>query len=394
VTQFVSKPLRIFHFVESLAADTGGPSRTVPRLALALSSLGHRVEVGVMDHPSQSISSEGCDLLASDKVVVTRFDAGGRRLALQLHERVRSADVVNVHGLWNPANHVACVAARELEVPLVVSPRGMLERWAFQRKSLKKRIGWWTYQRRDLRCATVVHATSRQEYGSVERLGVNSSVAMVPNGVDPPPTGIANGALPPRSILFLSRVDPKKGIPLLIDAAARIREPLRADGWRILVVGPGDPRYIERLRRTANAAGVSDLFEFRPAVHGTEKWSLLGSAELFVLPSFSENFGVVVGEALASGTPVVTTTGTPWSEVQTSGCGWWVETDAGSISEALLCAIRLTGEQRRAMGDRGRTLIQQRYNWEQIARAMSELYEGAIALRTFPKPRAFSSRAS
>jgi glycosyltransferase involved in cell wall biosynthesis len=364
--------MRIFHFVQSLDADTGGPSRTVPRLAQAQAALGHTVEVGVVEHDRSRISSEAAALLASN-VKVTFFESMGK-----LPDRVKTAEVVNVHGIWNLANHAACSATSDAGVPLVVSPRGMLEPWALRNKPFKKQIGWWTYQRRDLQRADALHATSEQERANMSRLRLRAPVTVVPNGVDAPPASARSDVLPPRSLLFLSRIDRKKGIPMLIEAAAEIAAPMRDSGWRIFIVGPSEPSYVAELRRLMQTRNVADLFEFRPAVDGVEKWSLLKSAEVMVLPTYSENFGLVIAEALASGTPVLTTTGTPWCDLQTLQCGWWVEPKSAALVDALREAINLTGEQRRAMGSRGAALVRERFDWPHVAEAMIELYRDVI----------------
>jgi glycosyltransferase involved in cell wall biosynthesis len=249
----------------------------------------------------------------------------------------------------------------------------MLEPWALKHKRLKKKLAWWLYQQRDLQAASLLHATSMEERQQFGKLGLRTRAVMIPNGVDAAPAGLTQ-ALPPRSVLFLSRIHPKKGLELLVRAVAGSALFWRNEGWRLYIVGPGSPEYVAFVERMIVDAGIADFVEMREAVDGTEKWSLLSSAELVVLPTYSENFGLVVAEALSAGTPVVTTTGTPWSELQEQQCGWWVPLEEGSLTAAMREALSLTTEERKRMGERGRDLMSQRYSWPAIAAQMLEAY--------------------
>jgi len=180
--------------------------------------------------------------------------------------------------------------------------------------------------------------------------------------------------------LFLSRIHPVKGLLNLVAAWDR----LRPAGWRMVICGPDEGGHLEQVKRTVAKVGLSSAFEFKPAVYGLEKNALCASADLFVLPSFSENFGLVIAEALACGVPVITTKGTPWEELHTRQCGWWIDIGVEPLVAALREAMALSDEQRKVMGQRGRRLVEENYSWPKIGADMKAVYEWV--LRSGPRP--------
>ncbi len=168
----------------------------------------------------------------------------------------------------------------------------------------------------------------------------------------------------------MSRIHPKKGLPLLVDAWAR----LKPDGWRLRVVGPDEAGHAAEIRHAATAGGIAKDVTIEPEVDDAGKWGVYRDADLFVLPTYSENFGIVVAEALASALPVITTTGTPWSELPAWGAGWCVRPEVGELQEALRTALSLTDEQRSAMGERGRAVVREKFSWPGLASQMREAY--------------------
>lgn len=251
----------------------------------------------------------------------------------------------------------------------------MLEPWALEYRRWKKLPVWWLWQRSAIEDAAVLHCTSEAEAQSLRRLGLGNPVAVVPNGVDVPALQHGNCRSDGyRSVGCIARLHPIKGLPLLLEAWAS----LRPAGWRLRIAGPDKCGHEEELRAQAQTLGIADSVEFRGPVYGQDKWEFLRSAGLFVLPSYSENFGVAVAEALACGVPVITTKGTPWGGLEQAGCGWWVEVGAEPLAAALEEAMRLTDAQRCAMGERGRRLVQEKFSWPEIARQMKEVYEWVL----------------
>lgn len=298
--------------------------------------------------------------------------------------------LVHSHGVWQPANHWAAWAARRWDVPLIIHPRGMLEPWALDQKGLKKRFALALFQRADLDLARVLVATSEMEYANLRRLGLRQPVAVLPNGVElPAGPGGGDSILEPgprggsqsaslgsdreRVLLFLSRVHPKKGLLVLV----RAWQALAPAGWRLRIAGPDEDGHAVEVARLVEQFGLGGEIDLVGPVEGEFKVALYREADLFVLPTFSENFGVVVAEALAAGVPVITTRGAPWADLETYGCGWWIETGVSPLVDALRAATGLSDEARAAMGERGRVYVR-RYDWDAIAGETVALYRWVL----------------
>jgi glycosyltransferase involved in cell wall biosynthesis len=157
---------------------------------------------------------------------------------------------------------------------------------------------------------------------------------------------------------------------MLIDVWATVNP----EGWELVIVGPSEGGHRAELEERVRQLDLQDVVSFAGPVADEEKWSEYQKADLFILPTYSENFGIVVAEALATGCPVLTTTGTPWQELKTHRCGWWVEPRPPSIAQALRDAVGRSDEQRRRMGERGRALVENKYSWTGVAKKMERVY--------------------
>ncbi len=248
----------------------------------------------------------------------------------------------------------------------------MLEPWALRHHWLKKRVAWWLYQRRDLHRAAMLHATASSEAAQFRRLGLRQPIVVLPNGVDLPTT------MPPRAVnptgrrraLFLSRIHPKKGLIELVQAWSR----LRPQGWEMVIAGTDEGGHEAEVRRAVDAVGLRAEFVFPGAFSDEAKWALYRSAELFVLPTHSENFGVVVAEAMAAGLPVITTHGAPWALLEEQRCGWWIPDDAEGLQKALADALDRPPDHLAAMGSRGAAAVTECFRWDRIGSRMAQAY--------------------
>lgn len=374
----MSDSLSILHSVAGLHPKGGGPSRTVVQLA---DSLGRVPGVNI----TLLAQSEPASATVPSKTIAVnrRVCETNSRLSLQLGLPIRAElqkfsrrnrpSIIHSHGLWLPMNHWAARAARRLSVPLVIHPRGMLEPWAISHKSAKKRLAMALFQRYDIETAKVIIATSEQEYRNIRALGFRQAIAVIPNGIEleSPDVRISPSRTTDRqrTALFLSRVHRKKGLLNLVAAWAKVRP----DGWRLQIAGPDEDGHLQEVLAAAHKAGIAGSVEYVGEVDGLEKKVLYASADLFVLPTFSENFGVVVAEALSHGLPVITTRGAPWADLETYGCGWWIDVGVEPLANALRTATALGRDELSAKGACGRAYVQ-RYDWSDIAQQTLDVY--------------------
>lgn len=379
--------MRVLLTVPDLVASSGGPSRSVPALAAALARAGAEVEIFTRNDPDGSYPRLAPDpaLVTTHAVPVPPGDFRDLRTAPLLRRALRTRlargdiDLLHDAGIWLPSNHVAVAEARRAWVPYVISPRGMLEPWAIGFRAWKKRLAWRLFQRRDMLGAAALHATAAAEAESFRSLGLPLPIVTLPNGVELPPEDASPEASAgrPRTALFLSRIHPKKGLVELVQAWAEVRPP----GWQLRLIGHDNTGHTPEVEAAIRTTGVGDCVRVEPAVEGDRRWSVYRSAELFVLPSHSENFGLVVAEALACGLPVITTTATPWAGLREQRAGWWIECGRDPLVPALREATGLPTDALRAMGRRGADWVRAEFSWDRIGRQMLAEYRQIVPPR-------------
>jgi glycosyltransferase involved in cell wall biosynthesis len=247
----------------------------------------------------------------------------------------------------------------------------MLEPWALRYRAWKKKVAWITYQRGDLASASGFCATSDDEAANIRALGFSQPISIIPNGIEIPEwqEPIPRDG-PERTVLFLSRIHPKKGLLDLIRAWTIVRPP----HWRVVIAGPDELGHKTEVVRAVEQAGLSDVISFHEAVDGTAKLALYRRADLFVLPTYSENFGLVIAEALACGVPVITTRGAPWEGLRRHRCGWWIEIGHEALAITLREAVAMADGERVAMGRRGRAWVERAFAWSEIVGQMTDYY--------------------
>ena len=412
--------MKILHVISGISRDSGGPSRSSQGLVAAECRAG--VDAWIFPFDGAEPWIEG----------VRKFKPQGAELSAA---DLAQFDIVHIHGIWSPRLHNVAKMCRVAKVPYIIAPRGMLEPWSLKQKWLKKRIARFLYQDKDLKCAAALHATAESEAEQFRKLGFRNPVIISPNGVNVPSFKIktkksalelqletrTNASV--KRALFVSRMHPKKGVLELVEAWSRLgvrsqelgvskgdrgqgirpsrvlathrdasklsdREAeLGVSNWVVELVytvnGEFEREYEAKVKARVQELGLEDKFIFTGPLNDDAKWDAYDRADLFVLPTYSENFGIVVAEALWAGVPVITTKGTPWSELEEYKCGKWIDLPAegsnpstwDALDEALVSVMSMSDAERSEMGKRGRKLVEEKYTWEAVCSAMINGYK-------------------
>ena len=384
--------MNILHVTAGIQ-ETCGVSRFVMETARAQMALGHRVCV---------VTSMTCGYPVGE--VDVRLTPDPTTVDFQ-------PDIVHLHSVWNMYVHKMAVWCRQRKCPYIVSPHGTLTSWALRYHWWKKIPALLLYQYKDLAAARGFHVTVEEEKADLRRLHLGQPICTAPLGVSV--VDQLQDIQKSYDILFVSRIHPKKGLDTLLHAWSEIPAEKRRD-YRIIIAGPDDVGHQAELKELAERLGLSvrdfshELEFGKKQIHGggevpltvyqekladrnadvvftgpvygeTKDW-LYQTAKYFVLPSHSENFGGVILEALAAGTPCITTKGTPWSALPENKCGWWVEDSVEAIKEALLDALSLETEHSIEMSVNARHLVEENYSWTKTADLLIEMYNDVFQI--------------
>jgi glycosyltransferase involved in cell wall biosynthesis len=352
--QFARHLARAGAVVRVLTTDANGSGKKLDSAAMAATAHGDRFEVRY------------CGRVARQSVSLEFLGA--------LLEQVRWADVVHLHAAYSFPTIPTLLAARMLERPVVWTPHGALQRWSGSRrirfKSLWEKVCSLVAPR-----ALVLHLTSESEVEETRARFPRAAIGLIPNGVEIPqslhrePRGVR------LRLGFVGRLDPKKGIENLL-AASRILKDRGGPVFSLAIAGSGSSDYEAKLRREIERLDLSNEVALLGDVRGDEKQRMFERTDVVVAPSFTENFAIVVAEALAHGAAVIASTGTPWKEVERTGCGLWVGNDPASLANAISTISSMPVAE---MGERGRRWMETSFSWDKCALEMLALYKDLLA---------------
>lgn len=387
--------MKVLHVIPSLAPSDGGPSFAMPLIADGLRRAGLEIDVATTTGGEEAALLDG-DLtrpVKRDGVNYfyfrrqTEFYKVSRPMTHWLAQHIRKYDLVHIHGLFSYAAYTASNLAIKNHVPYLIRPLGVLNRWGMEnRRRLLKQLSFRLIEQRILTNAAAIHYTSRQEKLEAERSGVTTSPVVIPLGIDTSvfQTGTTAAQFYERfpiaagreMILFLSRLDPKKGLDILLRAFREVHEHRPAS--LLVVAGNGEIEFVSALKKLAAEVGIDEHLLWTGFLSGEEKLSAFAAASVFALPSYSENFGLALVEAMASGVACVVSDQVGIApDVQEFDAGSVVPCEAAPLAFAL---TRLLGdsELQRRFGENAVRLANERFSLEAMTAALLKLYRRVV----------------
>lgn len=366
--------MKLVHTIPTINEEASGPSYSVVRLCEAEVALGARLSLAALD--------AGPVTAPPSFLKTFPYGLGPRKLgrSTEMYKWLKSqategnVDLIHNHSLWMMPNVYPGAICRKARIPLILAPRGTMSHRAMQSGSLVKKVFWPLLQRPVLENTACFHATAHSEYEDIRRLGFRQPVAVIPNGIDMPAIR-ENKSESGRTLLFLGRIHPIKGLEMLLPAWKALQS--RFPEWRLQIVGPDNRGHQARMLALAESLGLQRV-EFYGPRYGEAKIQAYADADLFVLPTYSENFGMAVAEALAAGTPAVVTKGAPWAGLDRQQAGWWVDISTEALIAGLEAAMSKNRGELSQMGGNGKAWMAAEYSWPKIGRRMLQTYEWVL----------------
>lgn len=369
--------MKVRQIIQGVRNMSAGPTYSVSALAEQLHTMGVEIAVNAYDREPDDWKFRAN--LENTFTFAERLGLLSLKAISQLRRYSMECDILHFHGVWRSSNLSPLILPRNHKARIVWSPRGMLSPWSWNHHSLVKKPFWSLLQKNAINKTHCFHATAHPEYLDIRERALLQPVAIIPNGVPIP--SLAHHITKRKSLVFLSRIHKKKGLELLFDAWSEIHP--KYQDWDIKIAGPLDSSYATSLQDDVKTRALPRIY-FLGQVLGDEKMELLATAGVFILPSYSENFGIAIAEALAHGTPVITTTETPWQGIIDNHCGWWVKADHDSIKKSIETALSTPLDQLSTMGASGRAWMRNDYSWSSVSSKMLLTYNWLIGLAERP----------
>jgi glycosyltransferase involved in cell wall biosynthesis len=394
--------MKILHVIPSIASLRGGPSQEVISMVKALINQGIDVEIATTnDNGDDLLDVPLGQLIKYEEVPVwffPRFLPPMKEFIVSislthwLWKNMSNYDLIHTHYLFSYVPTCAGIIARWQKKPYIVETLDHLSPWSLTQSRLKKQIYLNLIEKNNLNCANAIHCTSHQEAENVKNYGIIAPTITVPIAIDKLPYfPEAKKILREQYfieeqtpiILFMSRIHPKKRPDLLIQSLHKIAK--QDQKFHLILAGSGEKKYLNYLQNLAVSLSLNHCVSFTGFVTGDDKNLLLQGSDLFALSSFSENFGIVVAEAMSAGLPVIVTNGVQISsEIATTNSGIVTEGEVNDLSNALL-SLLTSPELRQEMGKNGQELVTKRYSWQVIAQKLISVYDCIIQQKKNPE---------
>jgi glycosyltransferase involved in cell wall biosynthesis len=386
--------MKILHVIANLAPRYGGPSKACWEMARAVAQLGHEVSIYTtnQDGPveldvtlDRPVYRDGVEIRYFP-IQPPRFWGTSLPLALGLRQKIPASDLVHIHSLYLFHNLVAGYYCRRYHIPYLMRPHGTLDPFIHRRHRFRKVLMEHLFENRNIRQAAALHFTTAEEAQLAAPFTFQTPGVVVPLGIDfdefakLPKPGQFRNRHPEigdkHIILFFGRINFKKGLDILAKAFGRVAR--CRDDVHLVIAGPDNDGWGTQVRTWLASEGVLARTTFTGMLLGPEKLAVLRDASIFVLPSYSENFGLAVIEAMAAGLPVIISDQVNiWREVQAGQAGRVIPCDAAALADQLLDLLDHSNDTA-AMAQRGKTLVQERFQWPRIGQSLVDAYARII----------------
>lgn len=388
--------LRILHVIPSVSSVRGGPSQAILEMVSSLCQLGISAEIATTNDHGLHLLNVPLNHLLTYQGVPTRFFARFSPNVIAVREfafsgsfthwlwlNIHNYDLVHVHAIFSYVSTAAMAIARIKKIPYIVRPLGQLCQWSLQQSAFRKKTYLHLIEKSNIDRSSFIHFTSYQEEAEASDLNLTAQSLVIPHGLSVKPLvacprqRIREDLHCPENdpiIVFLSRLHPKKGLEFLIPALGKLKD----YSFTLVIAGSGDHQYESTIRTLVSTHGLTERTRFMGFVTGEQKDLLLQGSDLFVLTSYSENFGIVVLEAMAAGLPVLLTPGVALAaDVQKHCAGTVTHLDIDSISQAIAQYLDHP-DTAKSTGDRARQFVLNHYTWDRVAAQLIEVYTAIL----------------
>lgn len=394
--------MKVLHIIPSVSPALGGPTQVVLNLVKALRNCGVDAEIVTTNDNGATL----LDVPLNQRIeyaqvpvwFLPRFSPPLKEFIFSpaitkwLWQHIRDYDILDNHYLFSYASTCAGAIARWQNVPYTVRTMGQLAPWALAQSRLKKEIYTFLIERQNLNRAAAIHCTSNGEAEDVRNFGIQTPTVTLPLGVNQPvywPQAkqklreIYGIAAEKPVVLFLSRLHYKKRPDLLLQALGKLAA--KQYKFHLVLAGSGETDYLNYLQNLVSSLELTAETTFPGFVEGQDKDLLLQGADIFVLPSFSENFGIAVAEALAHGLPVIITPDIQIApEIAAAKAGLVVEGEIEPLAGAI-AQLLTSPQQRQHLGENGKDLVQRRYSWSAIGHHLADVYTSILEKQPIPQ---------
>ena len=375
--------MKILHYINTLDRSFGGTTTYMQMLALSLRSRAELVFVA--DASPNPVEISGAKVIFMQSKWYSRSRYKKELTAILDAEK---PDVVHINTIWLPQCAWAQLWAEQKGYKCALTVHGMLEPWIVNRNRWKKKLGMIFFQRRQLQTALWQTVTAMDEREHVLQYYSSESIAdasklnidVIPIGIDSESIARKCASLKvdgEKYILFLSRIHPKKGIEILLEALCRVREKIA--GYKVKIAGEGDSDYVEKLKNFCSENNLNNIVEFVGGIYGDDKWRMISNASVLVLPTYSENFGLVVAEAMSASVPVITTNTTPWQILADTDSGWCVPVGVEHIAGALADFASLSADELQQKGRNAFSVICREYSLGLMGEKLMSFYNKMLS---------------